>query len=188
MGATAPARRHQHGEGDRPGVPVAEAAGNRHAHDRRGDSRRREDQCVLRGSRPAADPAIARDRRGDSGWAAASGPTARGLAEVVSDRVARAASRDLGPFSLTRSRTEAPAVLCSLIRLANPMRAGRRGCSPATSFSRRVSPPSFRAVLARYPLRSGSGEIRSKQQAPRPCGRVRKARTLCVRFMLGKGP
>jgi hypothetical protein len=152
---------------------------NRHAHDRRGDSRRREDQFVLCGSRPAADAAIAGDRRGDSGRAAAGGPTARGLAEAVSGRVEGAASRDLGPLSLTRSR--ASAVLCSVIRLANPMRAGRRGCSPATSFSRRVSPPSFRAALARYPLRSGSGEIRSKQQAPRPCGRVRKARTLCRR-------
>jgi hypothetical protein len=67
---------------------------NRHAHDRRGDSRRREDQCVLRGSRPAADPAIAGDRRGDSGWAAAGGPTARGLAEAVSGRVEGAASRE----------------------------------------------------------------------------------------------
>jgi hypothetical protein len=106
--------------------------------------RGREDQFVLCGSRPAADPAIAGDRRGDSGWAAAGGPTARGLAAAVSGRMEGAASRDLGPLSLTRSR--ASAVLCSVIRLANPMRAGRRGCSPATSFSRRVSPPSFRAV------------------------------------------
>jgi len=36
-----------------------------------------------------------------------------------------AASRNLGPFSLTRSRAEAPADLCSVIRLANPMRAGK---------------------------------------------------------------
>jgi site-specific DNA recombinase len=93
-------------------------------------------------------------------------------AEAVSGRVEGAASRDLGPLSLTRSRVSA--VLCSVIRLANPMRAGRRGCSPATPFSRRVSSSSFRAALARYPLRSGSGEIRNKRQAPRPCGRVRK--------------
>ena len=73
------------------------------------------------GSRPAHNAAGAGDRRRDSGWAAAGGPTGRGLAEAVSGRVEGAASRDLGPFSLTRSR--ASAVLCSVIRLANPMRA-----------------------------------------------------------------
>jgi hypothetical protein len=114
---TAPAARRQHNrQGDRPGVPVAEATRNRRAHDRRRDSRRRENQCVLCGSRPAADPAIAGDRRGVSGRAAAGGPPAR----------------ELGPLSLTRSRTEAPAVLCSVIRLASPMRAGKAWGSPAS--------------------------------------------------------
>ena len=52
-----PSHRQRHGQGDRAGVPLAGDAGERHARDHRGDRRRREDQRVLRRSRPAADPA-----------------------------------------------------------------------------------------------------------------------------------
>ena len=39
-----PPHRQRHGQGDRPGVPLARNAGERHARDHRGDRRRREDQ------------------------------------------------------------------------------------------------------------------------------------------------
>ena len=69
----APSRRdrQRHGQGDRPGVPLAGNAGERHARDHRGDRRRRENQRVLRRPRAAADPAGARNCRGDPGWTAA---------------------------------------------------------------------------------------------------------------------
>ena len=51
----------------------------------------------------------------------------------------------MGPVSLTRSR--ASAVLCSVIRLANPMRAGK---------ARRLASDVFFAVACHQPVKPGS--------------------------------
>jgi hypothetical protein len=64
-------------------------------HDR-GNCRGQEDQCVLRWSRPAAEPTGAGNRRGDPGWAAAGGDDAGGADETFSGDVG---SPEIGPFA-----------------------------------------------------------------------------------------
>ena len=66
VGPFAPVNRQHHGEGARPSVSVAAAAGDRRGQHGQGDRGEGEDQRVLRQSGVAADVAGARDRRGDS--------------------------------------------------------------------------------------------------------------------------
>jgi hypothetical protein len=76
---------------DRPGVPLAGHARERHPRDHRGDRHGREDQRVLRRAHPAANATGAGRCRCDPAWAAAGGCDAGDVDAAVSDRLARAA-------------------------------------------------------------------------------------------------
>jgi hypothetical protein len=82
-GGGVPPDRQRHGQGDRPGVPLARDAGERHACEHRGDRRGRENKRALCGTSAASDAAGAGYCRGDPEWEAARGDAIGGVDAAV---------------------------------------------------------------------------------------------------------